>query len=80
MSIRVEARFNSGNGGVSIVVVRERGGEIHETGEFLDPRKAVTLALEILHKVMDLPPEIDSKIRELAPGGRLIVPIPLDTD
>ena len=70
--VEVEARFNSGGGGVSIVVSREDGTLM---GHFLQPREAVALALEILHKVMDVPAEIDSKLRELVPGGRRVLPV-----
>lgn len=78
MAIEIINRFNNGNGGVSILISREVGGEIHETGEFLETREAVNLALRILHGVVDLPHEIESRIRELLPPGRFVISVRRD--
>lgn len=76
MAIEVEAKFNSGSGGVMIIVTKhyESGYgpgnslvhyEKQELGELVSPRKAIDLALLILHKATDVPPEVDTAIRKL---------------
>lgn len=70
--INVEAKFNSGNGGVMVVITKPTGqtglsGEEYteELAELLSPRKAIDLALLILHKATNVPPELDTAIKSL---------------
>ncbi len=66
--IDTEARFNSGNGGVSVIIKREVGdrGEVIEASELLSPRQAIDLALQLIHKAaITVPVELDVAIRNL---------------
>lgn len=66
MSITTEAKFNSGNGGVMVLITREHGEEATIVGELLSPRKSIDLALELIHKAANsVPDELDAAIRNL---------------
>lgn len=62
--IEAIARFNNGNGGVSILIERENNkGDTFVTGQLVSPEEAVRVGLEILDKAFNsrnasLPAEI----------------------
>lgn len=66
--ITVDSTFNNGNGGIILTVKQRSPGPadinyVSEASEFLRPKAAISLALEILHKLIDVPADVDSKIR-----------------
>lgn len=62
MSIEVISRFNNGRGGVSLIIDREVGGEIHRIGQLLEPHHAIDVGIDIITKAFNSlnlePPDI----------------------